>query len=72
MKEIQKHKISEIEVDLTDMEGAFVAADVVDTNTGEILLEANSELTAEKLSKLLDAGVAEFMCSSPSATMWAR
>jgi DNA-directed RNA polymerase subunit beta len=59
MKEIQKHKISEIEVDLSDMEGAYVAADVVDTNTGEILLEANSELTAEKLSKLLDAGIAE-------------
>ena len=59
MKEIQKHKISEIEIDPTDMEGAFVAADVVDTNTGEILLEANSELTAEKLSKLMDAGVAE-------------
>ena len=41
------------------MEGAYVAADVVDTNTGEILLEANSELTAEKLSKLLDTGIAE-------------
>ena len=59
MKEIQKHKISEIEVDLTDLEGAFVAADVVDTNTGEVLLEANSELTADKLSKMLEAGVAE-------------
>src|SRR5208283_3519143 len=59
MKEIQKHRISEIEVDLSDLEGAFVAADVVDTNTGEVLLEANSELTAEKLSKMIDAGVAE-------------
>ena len=59
MKEIQKHRISEIEVDLTDLEGAFVAADVIDTNTGEVLLEANSELTAEKLSKMLEAGVRE-------------
>src|SRR5664280_904513 len=59
MKEIQKHKISEIEVDLSDLEGAYVDADVVDTSTGEILLEANSELTAEKLAKLMDAGVAE-------------
>jgi len=59
MKEIQKHRISEIEVDLSDLEGAFVAGDVVDTNTGEVLLEANSELTAEKLSKMLDAGVSE-------------
>jgi DNA-directed RNA polymerase subunit beta len=59
LKEIQKHRISEIEVDLSDLEGAFVAADVVDTSTGEVLLEANSELTAEKLSKMVAAGVAE-------------
>ncbi len=59
MKEIQKHRISEIEADLTDLEGAFVAADVVDTNTGEVLLEANTELTADKLSKMMDAGVSE-------------
>ena len=59
MKEIQKHRISEIEADLTDLEGAFVAADVIDTNTGEVLLEANSELTADKLSKMMDAGIAE-------------
>ncbi len=32
---------------------------MIDTNTGEILLEANSELTAEKLSKMMDAGVTE-------------
>ena len=59
MKEIQKHRISEIEADLTDLEGAFVAADVIDTNTGEVLLESNTELTADKLSKMMDAGVAE-------------
>src|SRR6266404_9192627 len=57
MKEIQKAKISEIEIDTTDLEGAFTAADIVDTSTGEVLLEANSEVTADKLSKMLDAGV---------------
>jgi len=60
LKEIQKAKISEIEVDVTDLEGAWVASDVVDTTTGEVLLEANSELTADKLPKILDAaGVVE-------------
>jgi len=59
LKDIQKHRISEIEVELSDLEGAFVAADVVDTNTGEVLLEANSELTADKLSKMIAAGVGE-------------
>ena len=59
MKEIHKAKITEIEVDLADLEGAYTAADVVDTNTGEVLLEANSEVTADKISKFMDAGVAE-------------
>jgi DNA-directed RNA polymerase subunit beta len=59
LREIQKQKITEIEVDVSDLEGAYVAADVVDTNTGEVLLEANSELTADKISKFLDSGVGE-------------
>jgi DNA-directed RNA polymerase subunit beta len=59
MKEIQKSKISELEIELGDLEGAYVAADVIDTNTGEVLLEANQELTADKLSKMIDAGIGE-------------
>ncbi|ABF43676.1 DNA-directed RNA polymerase subunit beta [Candidatus Koribacter versatilis Ellin345] len=59
LKEIQKHKISELEIELGDLEGAYVASDVIDTNTGEVLLEANQELTADKLSKMIDAGIGE-------------
>jgi DNA-directed RNA polymerase subunit beta len=59
MKEIQKAKISEIEIDITDLEGAFTAADVVDVNTGDLILEANNEITADKLAKIMDAGIEE-------------
>ena len=59
LKEIQKAKITEIDIDTTDLEGAFTAADMVDTASGEVLLEANSEITADKLSKIMDAGVEE-------------
>src|SRR5438067_138834 len=59
LKEIQKAKITDIEIDSSDLEGAFTAADVVDTNTGEVLLEANSEITVDKLSKIMDAGMGE-------------
>ncbi|HSE48790.1 MAG TPA: DNA-directed RNA polymerase subunit beta [Terriglobales bacterium] len=59
LKDIQKAKISEIEIDTTDLEGAFTAADIVDTSSGEVLLEANTEVTADKLAKLIDAGVSE-------------
>jgi DNA-directed RNA polymerase subunit beta len=59
LKEIQKAKISEIEIDVSDLEGAWVASDVVDTTTGEVLLEANSELTPDKIAKILESGVVE-------------
>jgi hypothetical protein len=39
LKEIQKAKIrARSKVDITDLEGAWVASDVVDTTTGEVLL----------------------------------
>jgi DNA-directed RNA polymerase subunit beta len=65
MKEIHKHKISEIEVDISDLEGAFVAADVIDTNTGEVVLDANSELTTDKLSKMFEGNVGELQVFFP-------
>ena len=52
LKDIQKAKISEIEIDMTDLEGAWAASDiVVNIMTGEVLLEANSEITADKVSR---------------------
>src|ERR1700683_1900833 len=65
LKDIQKAKISEIEVDVTDLEGAWAAGDVVDTTTGEVLLEANTEVTADKVSKILDSGVVEMSLFFP-------
>ncbi len=35
----------------------MTAADVVDTNTGEVFLEANQELTSDKLHKIQEAGI---------------
>src|SRR5207248_1296650 len=41
-KEIQKAKITHVEVAPNDMEGAFMVGDVVDMSTGEVLIDANS------------------------------
>ena len=65
LKEVQKAKISEIEVDTTDLEGAWAASDIVDTTTGEVLLEANSEITADKVAKILESGVVELSVFFP-------
>jgi DNA-directed RNA polymerase subunit beta len=59
-KEIQKAKIQHVEVAANDLEGAYVVADVVDMSTGEVLIDANSELTATMLSRLMEAGIEEF------------
>src|SRR5450631_2690267 len=59
-KEILKAKIEKVEVAPNDLEGAFVVADVVDMTTGEVMIDANSELTPVVLSKLIEAGISEF------------
>src|SRR5487761_1706676 len=57
LKEIQKARITQVEVAPQDLEGAYAAADLVDTATGEVLLEANSELTPALLSAVLESGI---------------
>ena len=50
---------------MTDLEGAWAASDIVDTTTGEVLLEANSEITADKVAKILESGVIEMSVFFP-------
>ncbi len=59
-KELQKSKIEQVEVAPNDLEGACVAADVIDMETGEVLIEANHEVTPTLVSKLFDAGIPRF------------
>ena len=59
-KEILKAKIQQVEIAGNDMEGAFVVADVVDMSTGEVLIDANSELTVPALSRIVESGIEEF------------
>src|SRR5579859_4868521 len=60
MKEIQKAKITQVEVAPNDLEGAFIAADVVDMSTGEVMVDANTELTVTMIAKLIEAGMDSF------------
>jgi DNA-directed RNA polymerase subunit beta len=59
-REVQKAKIDQVEVAINDLEGAFVAADVIDMETGEVLVEANHELTAAAVTRIADAGIQNF------------
>jgi DNA-directed RNA polymerase subunit beta len=60
MREITKNKIAQVEIAANDLEGAFIAADVVDMSTGEVMIDANQELTTTVIGKLLEAGIDSF------------
>ncbi len=60
MREILKNKITQVEVAANDLEGAFIAADVVDMSTGEVMIDANQELTPTVIGKLIEAGIESF------------
>src|SRR6202453_4677327 len=55
---ILKAKIEQVEVDRTDLQGAYIAADVIDMSTGEVMVEANQELI--NVDKVLDNGITAF------------
>jgi len=60
LKAMRGAGISKVEVEAAELDGALTASDVVDTKTGEVIVEANVELTADRLHKVLAAGVATF------------
>ena len=51
--------VETVEIDPPALEGAFAATDVVDPATGEVLLEANEELTPRVISMAQDMRVEE-------------
>ncbi|MBV8569472.1 MAG: DNA-directed RNA polymerase subunit beta, partial [Acidobacteriaceae bacterium] len=59
-REMQKAKIEQVEVAANDLDGAYVASDVIDMSTGEVLIEANHELTPTAIGKLAEAGIETF------------
>ena len=60
ISELRRLKSGRVEVSVNDFEAAFAVDDVVNNETGEVILEANTELTAAKLQQLVEEGVANF------------
>ncbi len=59
-KALRDSKITDVEVAPADLEGAHLAADVIDMETGEILAEANQKLLETHIAKFLEAGKEDF------------
>ena len=60
LKHLRRPASLPVEVETSEFDGAMTAADVVDMATGELLYEANQELTADKLHKIIQSGVTTF------------
>ena len=60
IKKLQDTKINRLPAEVTEVVGKVAAHDVIDENTGEVLLQCNEEVTEGKLDELRSHGVADF------------
>jgi len=62
---IRKGKVREVEIDTAQLESAYSLSDIVNTETGEVVLEANNEITPAKLQEIMEAGINSFSIFFP-------
>ena len=60
VKKITEKQIEFIQIAQEDVIGKITSTDIVDTNTGEVVIECNEEITVERLEKLRELGINEF------------
>ena len=58
--ELRKLGIGKVEVSPNDFEGAYALSDVVNTETGEVIIESNTEILPAKIQQIIEEGVASF------------
>jgi DNA-directed RNA polymerase subunit beta len=56
---LRKAKVKNVTVDPQEIEGAFLNEDVINTETGEVIAEANTELTSREWQQIIESGVNE-------------
>ncbi|MGD8339439.1 MAG: DNA-directed RNA polymerase subunit beta [Gammaproteobacteria bacterium] len=57
VRELEKAKVKQLDVPVDFLAGKVLAHDIVDTESGELLAAANTELTIELVEQLIEAGV---------------
>jgi len=58
-KELIKARVTQVRAALQDLEGAYSVTDVVNRQTGEVLLESNKPLTADLWQAFAESGITE-------------
>ena len=62
---LRKANIGEVEIEPSQFEGAYALADIVNTESGEVILEANNEITPAKLQEIVEGGIDSFSVFFP-------
>ncbi len=57
IRDLQLAKVERLTIPTEEVLGRIVATNVIDKETGEVLLKANEEITEESLKKLIEGGV---------------
>ncbi|MDG2090934.1 MAG: DNA-directed RNA polymerase subunit beta [Gammaproteobacteria bacterium] len=60
IRDIEKAKLTKLDVPAEFLLGNAIATDIIDTDTGEILVPCNAEITEEVLEALVSSGIKEF------------
>src|SRR5688572_21185274 len=65
--ELRRLKKERVEVSVNDFDGAFAVDDIINTETGEVIVESNTELTAARLQQIIEEGIESFAVFFPKA-----
>jgi len=69
LSELRKLGRDKVEVSQNDFEGVYALNDVVNTETGEVIIESNTEITSAKLQQIIEEGVETFQVFFPKSDM---
>ena len=65
VQQMEKAGIEEVQVDAEELQGAVAIGDVVDLNTGEVVVEANEAITQAVLDNLVERNIARLEVCFP-------
>ncbi|MDQ3130500.1 MAG: DNA-directed RNA polymerase subunit beta [Acidobacteriota bacterium] len=65
LRELRKMGVEKVEIAHADFEGAVALDDVINTETGEVVIESGSEITAAKLQQIIEEAVESFSIYFP-------
>ena len=60
LKKMVEAKIKEFDVELEELLGKYLAHDIVDPSSGEVIAQLKSEITESVLEGILDAKIKDF------------